>query len=138
MPNPETVRKVYDNLDLTRGITTFLDGIPITSMYAMLHGMREAGIAPGEVGMTETLLDARSLLLTPNTTTIYILAQIDLSDGPVVMNALPQMLGFVNDAAFRYVIDVGQAGPDKGKGGKFLFLPPGYEGDIPDGYFVAK
>jgi len=138
MPKPETVRKVYDNLDLTRGIAAFLDGIPITSMYAMLHGMREAGIAPGEVGMTETLLDARSLLLTPNTTTIYILAQIDLSDGPVVMNAPPQMLGFVNDAAFRYVIDVGQAGPDKGKGGKFLFLPPGYEGDIPDGYFVAK
>ena len=138
MPSPETTQKVYDNLDLTRGITAFLDGIPITSMYAMLHGLREAGVAPGEVGISETLLDARSLLLTPNTTTIYILAQIDLSDGPVVMNAPPQMLGFVNDAAFRYVIDVGQAGPDKGKGGKFLFLPPGYEGDIPDGYFVAK
>jgi hypothetical protein len=138
MPSKATAQKVYDNLDLTRGVTSFLDGIPITSMYAMLHGMREAGIAPGEVGMTETLLDARSLLLTPNTTTIYILAQIDLSDGPVVMETPPQMLGFVNDAAFRYVIDVGQAGPDKGKGGKFLFLPPGYEGDIPDGYFVSK
>jgi len=138
MPSPETAQKVYDNLDLTRGITTFLDGIPISSLYAMNRGLREAGVKPGEIGITETLLDARSLLLTPNTTTIYILAQIDLSDGPVVLNAPPQMLGFVNDAFFRYVIDVGQAGPDKGKGGKFLFLPPGYEGDIPDGYFVAK
>jgi hypothetical protein len=95
-------------------------------------------VAPGEVGISETLLDARSLLLTPNTTTIYILAQIDLSDGPVVMDAPPSMLGLVDDAAFRYVIDVGQLGPDKGKGGKFLFVPPGYKGDIPDGYFVAR
>ena len=138
MPTAETLRKVYDNLDLTRGVTVFLDAIPITSLYAMNHGLRKAGVKPGEVGITETLLDARSLLLTPNTTTIYILAQIDLSDGPVVMEAPPQMLGLVNDAMFRYVIDVGQAGPDKGKGGKFLFVPPGYKGDIPDGYFVAK
>ena len=138
MPSPETTKKVYENLDLTRGITAFLDGIPIASLHAVNRGLREAGVAPGEVGITETLLDARSLLLTPNTTTIYILAQIDLSDGPVVMNAPPQMLGLVDDAFFRYVIDVGVAGPDKGKGGKFLFLPPGYEGGIPDGYFIAR
>jgi hypothetical protein len=138
MPSPETTRKVFDQLDLTRGITSFLDGIPISSLYAMLRGLREAGVKPGEVRITETLLDARSLLLTPNTTTIYILAQMDLSDGPVVMEAPPQMLGLVNDAMFRYVIDVGQAGPDKGKGSKFLFVPPGYKGDIPEGYFVAK
>ncbi len=138
MPSPETVQKVYDNLDLTRGVTTFLDAIPITSMYAMNRGLREAGVAPGEVGISETLLDARSLFLTPNTTTIYIFSQIDLSDGPVVMDAPPGMLGLIDDAAFEYVIDVGPFGPDKGKGGKFLFIPPGYEGDIPGGYFVAK
>ena len=33
--------------------------------------------------------------------------------------------------------DLGVAGPDKGKGGKFLVLPPGHEGDVPDGYFVV-
>ncbi len=27
--------------------------------------------------------------------------------------------------------DLGVAGPDKGKGGKFLVLPPGYKGDMP-------
>jgi hypothetical protein len=138
MPSSETLRKVYDNLDLTRAVTVFLDAIPITSMHAMLRGMRDAGIKIGEVGIFENLLDARSLFLTPNTTVIYILAHVDLSDGPVVMNAPPQMLGLVNDAAFRYLIDVGLAGPDEGKGGKFLFVPPGYKGDIPEGYFVAK
>ena len=38
----------------------------------------------------------------------------------------------------RYVADLGNAGPDKGKGGKYLFLPPGYKGDVPQGYFVFK
>jgi hypothetical protein len=46
--------------------------------------------------------------------------------------------GTVNDAFFRFVIDMGAPGPDKGKGGKYLILPPGYEGDVPGGYFTAK
>jgi len=44
----------------------------------------------------------------------------------------------VNDFFFRYVADLGNAGPDKGKGGKFLFLPPGWEGETPDGYFTYQ
>jgi len=47
------------------------------------------------------------------------------------------MLGILNDMAFHYMTDLGVAGPDKGKGGKFMVLPPGYEGDVPDGYFVV-
>jgi hypothetical protein len=44
----------------------------------------------------------------------------------------------MDDAAFQYVSDFGALGPDKGKGGKYLLLPPAYEGDIPEGYFVLK
>ena len=47
------------------------------------------------------------------------------------------MLGILDDMAFRYMTDLGVAGPDKGKGGKFLVLPPGYEGEVPNGYFVV-
>lgn len=50
----------------------------------------------------------------------------------------PNILGFVDDLWFHYVTDMGNAGPDKGKGGKFLFLPPDYQGPIPDGYFVSR
>ena len=35
-------------------------------------------------------------------------------------------------------MDIGPLGPDKGKGGKYLFLPPGYTGEVPEGYFVVK
>jgi len=37
----------------------------------------------------------------------------------------------------RFLVDIGPFGPDQGQGGKYLFLPPGYDGDVPDGYFVV-
>jgi hypothetical protein len=38
-----------------------------------------------------------------------------------------------------WVTDVGLTGPDKGEGGKYLFVPPGYVGEAPsEGYFVIK
>jgi hypothetical protein len=54
------------------------------------------------------------------------------------MEVPPKVLGPVDDAFFRWVTDIGYAGPDEGKGGKYLFLPPGYKGEVPDGYFVVK
>jgi hypothetical protein len=47
-------------------------------------------------------------------------------------------LGAFDDAWFRFVSDVGLAGPDQGKGGKYLVLPPGYDKEIPEGYFIIK
>jgi hypothetical protein len=47
-------------------------------------------------------------------------------------------LGIIDNHWFKYVADFGRLGPDKSKGGKFLILPPGYEGDVPDGYFVVR
>src|SRR5262249_24019806 len=76
--------------------------------------------------------------LTANTETVYALAWLDLKDGPVVVESPPNVLGIANDFWFRYVTDFGNAGPDAGKGGKFLFLPPGDQGDVPKGCFVFK
>ena len=55
-----------------------------------------------------------------------------------MVEAPPNALGFVDDIWQRYVTDIGLAGPDKGQGGKYLILPPGHDGDVPDGYFVAR
>ncbi len=104
----------------------------------MLEGLKDAGLEPGDVGITENLLDARSLFLTGNTTTPYITGELDLKDGPVVMDIRVPVLGAVDDAYFRYVTDIGVTGPDQGRGGKYLFIGPDYEGDIPEGYFVVK
>jgi hypothetical protein len=84
-------------------------------------------------------MDSNSLYLTGNTSTMYVLPNLDLKrDGPTVLDAPAGMLGAFNDAWFRYVQDIGPAGPDKGQGGKYLILPPGYEDNVPEGYFVVQ
>ena len=138
MPSDATVKKAYDFLDLSRGVDTFLNGMPATSIYAMLEGLKDAGLEPGDAGMFEDLMDARTLFLTANSTTPYIFGEIDLKNGPVVVDIRVPVLGMVDDAFFRFVTNIGLTGPDQGKGGKYLFVGPGYEGKIPDGYIVVN
>ena len=126
MPDDDTVRKAYDNLDFMRGVEAFLSGMPAASLYAMCKGYEEAGMPAHTVGISEELLDARSLWLTANSTTVYVVTCLDLKQGPVVMEVAPGLLGAVNDAFFRWDTDVGVTGPDQGRGGRYLSLPPDY------------
>ena len=136
MPDEATVKLAYDNLDFQRGVNAFINAIPIASMYAMREGIREGGVtANNMVGITEDLLDSQSLFLTGNTTTYYVINWLDLKDGPLVVEVPSNVLGFLNDFAFHYVADMGVAGPDKGKGGKYLFLPEQALEDLPEGYY---
>ena len=137
-PDAATVEKVYDNLDFQRGVEVFLNTMQGASLVAMRRGMREVGAVDGTFGVFNTLMDSKSLFLTANSDTVYAMTWIDLSKGPVVLESPPDSLGIVDDFWFRYVADLGNAGPDKGKGGKYLFLPPGYKGDVPQGYYVFK
>jgi len=139
LPDAATVQKAYDQIDLGRGIEAFLSGMPAASVYALCEGLDKAGIKRNQgIGMTENLMDARSLYLTPNSTTVYVFMCLDLRAGPMVVQVPPNVLGPVDDAYFRYVTDVGLVGPDQGKGGKYLFVPPGYTDSVSDGYFVQK
>ena len=83
-------------------------------------------------------MDSKSLFLTPNTTSVYMVSWLELSDEPMVIETPPDVLGIIDDHWFKYVADFGRLGPDKSKGGKFLIIPPGYEGEIPEGYFVTR
>ena len=80
------------------------------------------------------------LWLTSNDTTIYGMANVDLGKGPIVLEMPPgPIVGIIEDFWQRSSIDVGLPGPDGGKGGKFLILPPGYKGDVPQsGYFIVQ
>ena len=138
LPTTETVEKAYDHLDFIRGVRTFLDAIPIASMHALREGCRETGCVNGTVGIFEQLMDSKSLWLTPNTESVYAVTWLDLKDGPVVVESPPNTLGIVDNFWFEYVADLGIVGPDKGKCGKFLILPPGYEGELPEGFHTYK
>ena len=140
LPDEETVQKVYDNLDFGRGVEAFMAGMPAASVYALCEGFSQAGFKPNQgIGITESLADARSLFLTQNSTVVYAWFCVDLQDGPMVVQVPPGVLGMINDAYFRYVTDLGVTGPDQGKGGKYLLVPPGYTGALPsEGYVVQK
>jgi hypothetical protein len=137
-PDADTARKAYDNLDFMRGVQVFLNTMPGASLYAMREGLKSVGVNNSTVAISETLMDARTVFLTPNTETVYVVGWLDLREGPLVVETPPNILGFLDDFWFRYIIDMGNAGPDRGKGGKFLVLPPGYTGEVPDGYFAAR
>lgn len=139
-PLPETAEKAYDFLDTMRGVDVFLKGIPAASLHALIEGNHAVGaVACHQVMVMDKLMDSKPFFLTGNTSTMYIVATLDLErDGPTVLEMPARMLGAFDDAWFRYLEDVGPAGPDKGKGGNYLVLPPGYEGDIPEGYFIVR
>lgn len=134
-PDDATVQKVYDNLDFQRGVQAFLTAMPGASVYALREGFKSQGADNQTVLIMETLMDSKSLFLTANSETVYSLMWLD---GPLVLETPPNVLGLIDDHWFNYVCDVGNAGPDQGKGGKFLLLPPGYQGEVPEGYFVFR
>jgi hypothetical protein len=96
-------------------------------------------VKDNEILIFSELMDAKSLFLTANVDTIYLLSFIDLSSGPMVLEVPPKVLGTVDDTWFRWITDFGLPGPDRGLAGKYLILPPGYDGPVPEGgYFVSR
>jgi hypothetical protein len=139
VPSEKTVETVYDYLDRSRAVNVYLNSIPALSVAMLREGQALVGCdASNQICIWDTLMDSTTVLLTGNTSTMYAVGFLDLQkDGPTVIDLPPKMLGVLDDMAFHYMTDLGVAGPDKGKGGKFLVLPPGYKGEVPKGYFVV-
>ena len=139
-PTPETAELLYDHLDYLRGVEAYLNSIPAASLDAIRQGFLSVGVEDNQVLIFPELMDATSLFLTPNSDTVYFWTFIDLADGPMAVDvpAMPApsaILGTVDDMWFRWVTDVGLPGPDRGEGGKYLFVGPGYDGPLPDSGF---
>jgi hypothetical protein len=138
-PSKETVAKPYDYLDLMHGVEAFVNAYQGASVAAIFKGSAEAGVPNNTALIFSELMDAKSLFLTANADTIYFFVNLDATKGPMVVETPPLTLGVVDDMWFQWVTDFGLPGPDRGEGGKYLFVPPGYKGDLPGGgYFVEK
>lgn len=134
-PSAETIRRAYDDADLARAIEAYKFFFPTVSLAATAKGNLAAGLGYNK-GFLLLKGGPSQTVLTPNSDTPYTGALIDLSDGPIVFE-FPEgvLMAVVNDLNQRYVMDMGVPGPDHGKGGKHVILPPGYTGDVPEGYF---
>jgi hypothetical protein len=137
-PSANTVEKIYDNLDRSRALQAYLLAIPIVNQAGMRDSLNKFGPANQTNVLWEDLVDPRTVELTANDNTIYNFIWLDSQKGPLVVEVPPKVLGAVNDFWYRWVADVGITGEDKGKGGKYLVLPPGYKGKVPSGYIVMR
>ncbi len=137
-PTAATIQKAYDEADLNRAIQTYRFFYPTVSILATWDGNMAAGC---EVNKVFAIMDGApaQVAFTPNSDTRYAGLTIDLSDGPIVIEVpAGPIMSAVNDMNQLWVMDIGMPGPDKGKGGKHIILPPNYTGKVPSGYYVGK
>jgi len=137
-PTPATIEKAKDEVLYARAIDVFMNAFSGASAYAIREGFKSIGAEDNTVVIFSELMDSNSLFLTANADTIYTVATLDLTKGPLVVDVPPDNLGTLNDMWFGWIIDIGFPGPDRGQGGKYLVVPPGYDGPLPDsGFFVG-
>lgn len=147
-PTEETARVLQDELLFQRAIQAYLWALPLINTLGMQVGSEKAfGKGYNVLPIFKNRLDAKTLITTPNSDVIYALSYVDLgTDGPLVFEAPPGLQGILLDFWQRpipvdggkFAGDVGLPGPDAGKGGKMLILPPGYKGEVPEGHFVYR
>ena len=147
-PTPETAQTLQDELLFQRATQTYLWALPLVNTLGMKVGSEKVfGAGYNVLPVWKKRLDAKTLVTTPNSDVIYAMGYVDLgTDGPLVFEAPPNLQGILLDAwqrpipvdGGRFFGDVGLPGPDAGKGGKFLLLPPGFKDAVPEGYFVYR
>src|SRR6476659_6120374 len=137
-PTSQTAEKLRDHLDYLHGVETFMNTISGVSVYAIRKGFQDAGVADGDVLIFSELMDSRSLFLTPNADTVYFWSFHDLSQGPLVFETPSDTLGLFNDIWFRWISDFGLPGADRGQGGTYLLVGPGYDGPLPEGGYYVR
>jgi hypothetical protein len=147
-PTQTTAQTLKDELIFQRATQTYLWAMPLINTLGMKIGAEAAfGTGYDVMPIWTKRLDAKTHITTPNSDLIYAMTFADLGQtGPLVFEAPPRLQGILLDFWQRpipmdggkFFGDVGLPGPDGGKGGRFLILPPGYKGAVPSGYYVYR
>jgi hypothetical protein len=137
-PPPDQAQKARDEAHYQRAVRAYRFWYATVSCEGIFNGAREKGVKDNESFLIMAT-GPRHVMFTANSDTPYGFGPLDLKDGPYVVE-IPtgQFIGMVDDHHQGWVMDMGLPGPDAGKGGKHLILPPGYKGEVPAGYHVGK
>ena len=131
-PTDETVQKLYEELDFQRAVQAYLWALPMASYGAMADGHKALGTNSHTVIIADKSAEQQQLVLTANQDTIYISSALDLREGPIVMELPAGLLGTLNNVWQQPLSDLGGPfSPEQNRGGRFLILPPGYDGPLP-------
>jgi len=139
-PAVESIPELYDELDFQRAVQAYIWATPFVALSVMFESQdRDFGATLTRQGIFEQSVTPDYTVFTGNNTTIYSLGQLDLKKhGPIVLEAPAGALGGIDNHWQYPLSDIGPFGPDKGKGGKFLILPPDHKGEVPEGYFAVQ
>src|SRR5271168_3723871 len=146
-PAKESVAPLKNELLFEQAAQSYIWSLPAINMWAMKEGSEKVfGAGYNVLPYWSKRLTAKTLVTTPNSDVIYAMSYLDLKGGPLVVEAPQGVQGLFDDFWQRPLIgptvdghtwigDVGFAGPDKGKGGTYVLLPPDYTGEVPkDGF----
>jgi hypothetical protein len=141
--NKTDIAKLKERVMHARAFETVMWSVPLMNYKAMRDGYKKgAGVGYNDVAYHSKVQTWELEIPTGNNTTPYVIAYWTVKDGPVVIE-IPgsakdvTLFGVMMDSWQRPVAEVGPAGADGGRGGKYLLLPPNYQGDLPLGYLVA-
>ncbi len=151
-PTEQTSRTLNEELFFQRAVQTYLWALPAVNMFSMKEAKdNNFGEGYNIIAIYEKRLKSNTLIATPNSDVIYGLGFLDLAkDGPMVIEAPPMLQALIDDFwhrpiegpeinGIKYYADIGYPGPDRGQGGKYLILPPGYKNPVDeDNYFVYR
>lgn len=141
-PTIAASKALYDEMDLQRATQAYIWATPLVNSMGFRKGMAEFGVTEKnhKLLLFQDSGQPQGGILTANNTTPYFFGLMDLAaDGPMVVEIPAKtVLGAFVDFWMRAVGDIGPTGVDKGEGGKFLILPPGYDKDVPNGYLIIN
>ncbi len=138
------MNEVDERLIYSRAFEATLWASPALAVYAQhVANQRDLGAHHLDIIYTGKPMDHRWGGVTYNNQSPYFVNHFSLKDGPVVVEIPPaspeaRVFGSIHDSWQIALEDFGPAGADEGKGGKYLVLPPGYDGDVPEGYIVLR
>ena len=126
-----------------RGFEAVIWSMPAVSMIALRDAYFGLGGGYNTVYYLTKPPTALQEAITPNNQTPYVNVLLSTRQGPVVLDIPPAseqtaIFGSATDVWQVPVTDIGPAGQDEGKGGKYLFLPPGYKDEVPEGYLPVQ
>lgn len=140
-PTKETASTLQKELAFQRATQIYLWSLPAVNMMAMKEGHEALMEGEGyyKLGIYEDRLKPNTLITTPNSDVIYGLGWINMKAyGPMIIKAPQGMQALMDDMWHKALVgpvneqnnqpykgDIGLPGPDRGKGGLYLILPPG-------------
>lgn len=150
-PTKESADALRDELFFQRAVQVYLWSLPAVNIYAMKEGSEKTyGAGYNVLPVWKERLNAKTKVTTPNSDCLYAMGYVNLAkDGPIVVEVPPKNQGIFDDFYQRpltgptidgkpFFGDFGFAGPDGGKGGKYLLVPWDYKGETPAGYYVYR